>query len=159
MTKLPDNSPNALNFLLAKTLRNNSQNAPIFVMAKKLSTTYILKYYWHWKYQKLYIIISYYLRYLRDLSSCNFSTETIKSPADSVISPSCACTQVKKKRINTRMQSVACSFEKKVQMNCIGCVMVSVLTTRAVDRGFEPRSDQTKDYKIDICCFSAKHAQ
>ena len=24
--------------------------------------------------------------------------------------------------------------------------------------GFEPRSDQTKDYKIGICCFSAKHA-
>ena len=36
--------------------------------------------------------------------------------------------------------------------------MVSVLTSSAVDRGFEPRSDQTKDYKIDICCFSAKHA-
>jgi hypothetical protein len=36
--------------------------------------------------------------------------------------------------------------------------MVSVLTSRALDRGFEPRSDQTKDYKIDICCFSAKHA-
>jgi hypothetical protein len=28
----------------------------------------------------------------------------------------------------------------------------------AVDRGFEPRSDQTKDYKIGICCFSSKHA-
>jgi hypothetical protein len=27
-----------------------------------------------------------------------------------------------------------------------------------VDRGFEPRSDQTKDYKISIYCFSAKHA-
>jgi hypothetical protein len=36
--------------------------------------------------------------------------------------------------------------------------MVSVLTSKAVDCGFEPRSDQTKDYKIDICCFSAKHA-
>jgi len=28
----------------------------------------------------------------------------------------------------------------------------------AVDRGFEPRSGQTKDYKIGICCFSTKHA-
>jgi hypothetical protein len=36
--------------------------------------------------------------------------------------------------------------------------MVSVLTSRAVDRGFEPRSDQSKDYNIDMCCFSAKHA-
>jgi len=33
-----------------------------------------------------------------------------------------------------------------------------VLASSAVDRGFEPRSGQTKDYKIGICCFSAKHA-
>jgi hypothetical protein len=33
-----------------------------------------------------------------------------------------------------------------------------VLTSSAVDRGFEPRSGQTKDFKIGICCFSAKHA-
>ena len=38
-------------------------------------------------------------------------------------------------------------------------VMVSVLASGArVDRGFEPRSCQTKDYKIGMCCFSAKHA-
>ena len=36
--------------------------------------------------------------------------------------------------------------------------MVSVLASSAVDRGFEPWSGQTKDYKIDICCFSSKHA-
>ena len=36
--------------------------------------------------------------------------------------------------------------------------MASVLASNAVDRGFEPRSGQTKDYKIGICCFSAKHA-
>ena len=36
--------------------------------------------------------------------------------------------------------------------------MVSVLISSAVDHGFEPRSGQTKDYKIGICCFSAKHA-
>ena len=36
--------------------------------------------------------------------------------------------------------------------------MVSVLASNAVDRGFEPLSDQTKDYKIGICCLSAKHA-
>ena len=35
--------------------------------------------------------------------------------------------------------------------------MVSVLASSAVDDGFEPRSGQTKDYKIGICCFSAKH--
>ena len=33
-----------------------------------------------------------------------------------------------------------------------------MLPFRAVDRGFEPRSGQTKDYEISICCFSAKHA-
>ena len=42
--------------------------------------------------------------------------------------------------------------------NCIGGVMVSVFASSAVDREFEPRSGQTKDDKIDICCFSAKHA-
>jgi hypothetical protein len=35
--------------------------------------------------------------------------------------------------------------------------MVSVLVSSVVDRGFEPRSGQTKDYEIGICCFSAKH--
>ena len=42
--------------------------------------------------------------------------------------------------------------------NRIGSVMVSVLASSAVDRGFEHRSGQTKDYKIGICCFSAMHA-
>ena len=34
--------------------------------------------------------------------------------------------------------------------------LVSVLASRAIDRGFVG-SGQTKDYKIGICCFSAKH--
>jgi hypothetical protein len=42
--------------------------------------------------------------------------------------------------------------------NRFGGVMVNMLASNAVDRGFEPRSGQTKDFKIDICCFSAKHA-
>jgi hypothetical protein len=36
--------------------------------------------------------------------------------------------------------------------------MVNVLASSAVDRGFAPQSDQTKDYKIDICCFPAEDA-
>ena len=44
------------------------------------------------------------------------------------------------------------------QKHRIGGVMVSVLASSAVDSGFEPRSGQTKDYKIGICCFSARHA-
>ena len=42
-------------------------------------------------------------------------------------------------------------------INCIGGVMVSVLVSSAVEREFEPRLGQTKNYKIGICCFSAKH--
>jgi len=44
------------------------------------------------------------------------------------------------------------------KINRIGGVMTSVLASSAVDREFEPRSGQTKDYKIGICWFSAKHA-
>ena len=36
--------------------------------------------------------------------------------------------------------------------------MASVLASSVVDHGFEPRSGQTKDYEIGICCFSTKHA-
>jgi hypothetical protein len=36
-------------------------------------------------------------------------------------------------------------------------LMVSILTSNAVDCGFEPRSGQTKDYKIGMCYFSSKH--
>ena len=36
--------------------------------------------------------------------------------------------------------------------------MVSVPASCVVDRGFEPQSGQTKDFKNGICCFSAKHA-
>ena len=36
--------------------------------------------------------------------------------------------------------------------------MISVLTSSAEDRGFEPRSGQTKDYTIGMCFFSTKHA-
>jgi hypothetical protein len=35
--------------------------------------------------------------------------------------------------------------------------MVSVLASNVIDRGIKPRSAQTKDYKIGICCFSANH--
>ena len=45
-----------------------------------------------------------------------------------------------------------------LKLERIGGVMVSVLASDAVDRGFEPRSGQTKDYKIGSCCFSSKHA-
>jgi hypothetical protein len=37
--------------------------------------------------------------------------------------------------------------------------MVSMLTSSAVDRGFEHGRGQTKDLKIGIWCFSAKEKQ
>jgi hypothetical protein len=33
---------------------------------------------------------------------------------------------------------------------------VIMLVLSAVDRGFQPRSGQTKDYNIGICCFSGQ---
>ena len=53
------------------------------------------------------------------------------------------------------MSAILCFLQR---LNHIGGVMVSVLASSAVDRGFEPWSGQTKDYKIGMCCFSAKHA-
>ena len=52
------------------------------------------------------------------------------------------------------------SQTKKLK-NRIGDVMVGVLASSVVNRltvGFNPRCGQTKDNKIGICCFSAKHA-
>jgi hypothetical protein len=36
--------------------------------------------------------------------------------------------------------------------------VVSVFASSVVDRGFEPRLGQIKDYEIGICCFSGKYA-
>jgi hypothetical protein len=36
--------------------------------------------------------------------------------------------------------------------------MVSVIASSVVVRVFEPRSGQTKDYAVSICCFSTQHA-
>ena len=41
--------------------------------------------------------------------------------------------------------------------NRISGIMVSVLTSSVVEREFEHRSSKTNDYKIGICCFSAKN--
>jgi hypothetical protein len=46
----------------------------------------------------------------------------------------------------------------EMRMRSVLFLMVSLLSSNAVDRGFKPRSDWTKDYKIGMCCFSAKHA-
>jgi len=33
-----------------------------------------------------------------------------------------------------------------------------MVTSNAVDHGFNPLSSQPKDYEIDICCFPPMHA-
>ena len=38
----------------------------------------------------------------------------------------------------------------------ISDVIVGVLASRAIDRGFESQTDQTKVCKIGICCFPSK---
>ena len=43
-------------------------------------------------------------------------------------------------------------------MDRLGGAIVSVLTSSVEGRGLYPRPGQTKDIKIGICCFSAKHA-
>ena len=49
--------------------------------------------------------------------------------------------------------------KKKIKIgNRIGSIMVSVLASSAIDCGYEPRSGQTKECKIGICCFSTKNA-
>jgi hypothetical protein len=45
------------------------------------------------------------------------------------------------------------------KLNRFGGGMDSVLVSSVVNRGFESWSDQTKDYKIDMCCFFAKQAE
>jgi hypothetical protein len=37
--------------------------------------------------------------------------------------------------------------------------MVSVLVSSAVDHGFQSRLGPANNYKIGICCFSAKHTE
>ena len=46
-----------------------------------------------------------------------------------------------------------------INSNSMGGVMVSVFASSDLDCGFEHLffMGQTKDYKIDMCCFSSKH--
>ena len=46
---------------------------------------------------------------------------------------------------------------KYLMLNSIEDVKVSVLVSSVVDHWFKPQSAQTKNYDIDICCFSANH--
>ena len=43
--------------------------------------------------------------------------------------------------------------------NLIDGVLASVFASSVVDRGLQSRSSQAKDFKVGICCFSAKHIE
>jgi hypothetical protein len=47
-------------------------------------------------------------------------------------------------------------YHNYIRVNHIGGLMARELASSVVDRESEPRSGQTKDYDIGICCFSAK---
>jgi len=49
-------------------------------------------------------------------------------------------------------------LQLRVVNKSIGGVVVSALAAGTVDRGFESRASQTKDYKICMCCFSVMYA-
>ena len=42
-------------------------------------------------------------------------------------------------------------------VDSIGGTIANVLASSAVDIRIDPRSGQTKNYKISICCFCARH--
>ena len=46
---------------------------------------------------------------------------------------------------------------KKMLWWCNDYIFIRVLASSVVDRGFEPKFDQAKNYVIGICCFSTKH--
>ena len=49
------------------------------------------------------------------------------------------------------------SYKTCICLTRTGGVMIRVFASSVEDRGFEPRSGQTEDYKIGICCFYTKH--
>ena len=55
---------------------------------------------------------------------------------------------------------IRCGTDQKCSpKTLIGSVIVSVLASSAVYRGFESRSGQTKDYQLVFVAYNAKHAE
>ena len=69
---------------------------------------------------------------------------------------SCRMLKLKKEVLRFRSIREKKTFHRKGK-RIDSVVMDSVIISTVVDRGFEPRPGQTKDYKMCICCFSAKH--
>jgi hypothetical protein len=92
----------------------------------------------------------FYVHWFEVKNDCPFAD------IDGIVNHYCAHFLFITNRIVGVMVSVLAS--SVVDRGFIGGVMVSVLASSVVDRGFEHRLGQTKNYQIDICCFSAKHA-
>jgi hypothetical protein len=68
---------------------------------------------------------------------------------------------IERETIKSKQQGLDVKFDtdaNKIFLNCIVGVMVSMLVSCVAEHGFQPLSDITSDYKIGICCFSAKYA-
>ena len=50
------------------------------------------------------------------------------------------------------------SIKYFVKFDLIGGLRINVLSSSVVDRGFDPKWGETKNYKIGICCFFSNHA-
>jgi hypothetical protein len=115
-------------------------NIPINEESCKLSTIY-----WIPEFHKN----QYLDRYIPGSSTCSTKKLSITmTPIVHAVKGVCYHTMTKYIHVVTSIKRI----------HCIGGILVSVLASSVVDRGFDPRSGQTKDYKIGICCFSAKHA-
>ena len=77
-----------------------------------------------------------------------------------IINSTLKCTKenMLKNQTNNKHIFVYFFYIYKPLFNRIGGVIVSMLASIALDRGFEPWTGQTKDYRISISCFSVKHA-
>jgi hypothetical protein len=64
---------------------------------------------------------------------------------------------IKSKQVITQNIGLKSRFDLHVTTYIDG-VIVGMLATSVVDCVFEPQSGKTKNYKIGICCFSAKHS-
>ena len=114
----------------------SSLNIPINEENCELSTLY-----WIPKFQKN----QYLARYIPGSCTCSTKELTI--------------TMIK---VKGGLQSYCDKVYSRGSINrkhAIGGVMVSVFASCTVDRGFEPTSGQTKDFKIGMCCFSARHEE
>ena len=70
----------------------------------------------------------------------------------------CTCSSVLNRTLfNQVFQKLVEDLRFFLGTNCIVGVMVNMFAMSAVDHTFKPHSGQTTDYKIGICCFSAKY--